>query len=55
MSPVGPQEVDSVLNYTVIKHLGLMDGFARLFGGKVLSSFSDEDVDWAFFQVALSY
>ncbi len=44
-----------MLNYTVIKHLGLMDGFARLFGGKVLSSFTDDDVNWAFFQVAFRY
>jgi hypothetical protein len=49
------QEIDFVVNYKVNKHLGLMAGVAHLFGGKVLSSFPDDDVTWAFFQVALSY
>jgi hypothetical protein len=49
------QEIDFVVNYKVNKHLGLMAGFSRLFGGKVLSSFSDDDINWAFFQVAFSY
>jgi hypothetical protein len=49
------QEIDFVVNYKVNKHLGLMAGVAHLFGGKVLSSFPDEDVTWSFFQVALSY
>jgi len=43
------------VNYKVNKHLGLMAGYSRLFGGKVLSSFPDDDIDWAFFQVAFSY
>jgi hypothetical protein len=52
------QEIDFVVNYKVNKHLGLMAGVAHLFGGGVLSrnpAFSDDDVNWAFFQVALSY
>jgi hypothetical protein len=49
------QEIDFVVNYKVNKHLGLMAGVAHLFGGKVLSSFPDDDVTWAFFQVALNY
>jgi hypothetical protein len=52
------QEIDFVVNYKVNKHLGLMAGVAHLFGGGVLSrnaTLSDEDVNWAFFQVALSY
>ena len=49
------QEIDFVVNYKVNKHLGLMAGYSRLFGGKVLSSFTDDDIDWAFFQVAFSY
>jgi hypothetical protein len=52
------QEIDFVVNYKVNKHLGLMAGVAHLFGGKVLSrnpALADEDVSWAFFQVALSY
>ena len=52
------QEIDFVLNYKVNEHLGLMAGVAHLFGGGVLSrnpGLSDEDVNWAFFQVAFSY
>ena len=49
------QEIDFVMNYKVNQHLGLMAGYSRLFGGKVLSSFSDDDIDWAFFQVTFSY
>jgi hypothetical protein len=49
------QEIDFVVNYKVNQHLGLMAGVAHLFGGKVLSSSSDDDVNWAFFEVALSY
>ncbi len=49
------QEIDFVMSYKVNKHLGLSAGFSRLFGGKVLSSFSNDDIDWAFFQVAFSY
>ena len=49
------QEIDIVMNYKVNQHLGLMAGFSRLFGGKVLRSFSDDHIDWAFFQVAFSY
>ncbi len=49
------QEIDLVANYKVNQHLGLMAGYSHIFGGKVLSSFADGDVDWAFFQVALSY
>jgi hypothetical protein len=60
------QEIDFVVNYKVNKHLGLMAGVAHLFGGNVLdrlamdpdpttAAFTDGDVTWAFFQVALSY
>ena len=49
------QEIDFLVNYKVNQHLGLMAGYSRLFGGKVLSSFPDDDIDWAFFQVAFSY
>jgi hypothetical protein len=52
------QEIDFVMNYKVNKHLGLMAGVAHLFGGNVLSrnaTLPDEDVNWAFFQVAFSY
>jgi hypothetical protein len=49
------QGIDFVVNYKVNKHLGLMAGYSRIFGGKVLSSFTDDDVDWAFFQLAFSY
>jgi hypothetical protein len=52
------QEIDFVVNYKVNKHLGLMAGVAHLFGGGVLSrnpANSDKDINWAFFQVALSY
>jgi hypothetical protein len=52
------QELDFVVNYKVNKHLGLMAGVAHLFGGNVLGhnpTLSDDDVNWAFFQVALSY
>jgi hypothetical protein len=52
------QEIDFVVNYKVNKHLGLMAGVAHLFGGNVLSrnpGLADEDVNWAFFQVAFSY
>ncbi len=52
------QEIDFVVNYKVNKHLGLMAGVAHLFGGNVLSrnaTLADDDVSWAFFQVALSY
>ena len=49
------QEIDFVMNYKVNQHLGLMAGYSRLFGGKVLSSFPDDDIDWAFFQVTFSY
>jgi hypothetical protein len=60
------QEIDFVVNYQVNKHLSLMAGVAHLFGGGVFSrnpnlpndgipDFEDEDVNWAFFQVALSY
>jgi len=49
------QEIDFVVSYAVNKRLRLMGGLAHLFGGKVLSSFSDENVDWAFCEVALSY
>ena len=52
------QEIDFVVNYKLNKNLGLMAGVAHLFGGNVLSrnpALSDDDVNWAFFQVALSY
>jgi hypothetical protein len=49
------QEIDFVVSYKVNKHLGLLGGVAHLFGGKVLGSFPDEDANWAFFQVTLSY
>jgi hypothetical protein len=49
------QEIDFVMNYKMNQHLRLMAGYSRLFGGKVLSSFPDDDIDWAFFQLAFSY
>ncbi len=52
------QEIDFVVNYQLNKHVGLMAGVAQLFGGNVLSrnpTLADDDVSWAFFQVALSY
>ena len=52
------QEIDFVVNYKVNEHLGLMGGVAHLFGGGVFSrnpTYPDEDANWAFIQVALSY
>jgi len=49
------QEIDFVVNYKVNNHLGLMAGVAHLFGGRVFNSFPDDDTNWAFFQVDLSY
>lgn len=49
------QEIDFVVNYQVNQHLGLMAGVSHIFGGRVLSTFADDDVDWAFFEVAFRY
>jgi hypothetical protein len=49
------QEIDLVVSYQLNRHVGLMVGYSRLFGGKVFRGFSDADTDWAFSQIHLSY
>lgn len=49
------QEIDVVVSYVLRKGVGLMAGYSRLFGGHVFDSSADDDVDWAFVQLALHY
>jgi hypothetical protein len=49
------QEIDFVVGYELNKQLKLLAGASHLSGGKVLSSFADNDVNWAFIQVAFRY
>jgi hypothetical protein len=48
-------ELDTVVNYTVNKHLSLQAGYAYMWGRGVWNTFSDEDVRFGYLQVTLKY
>ena len=49
------QEIDVVASYKLNRHVTIAGGFAKLFGGGVFDSFSQQDTTWGFAQVTFAY